>query len=72
MKAHKKSQAEFETIFGDVAEGLEMSGGKAKVIPRMMKKQGEYFEFKYIEVQEAWVRSREAVVRAPKKKVEIQ
>ena len=53
-----------------------MSGaaaGKAKVIlPRLTKKQGEYFDFKYGEVQETWVRNREAVGRAPKRKVEIQ
>ena len=72
VKAHKKHQAELEAVFGDVAAGLDMSGGKAKVIPRMMKKQGEYFDFKYGEVQEAWVRGREAVGRTPKRKVDIQ
>ena len=55
-KTHKKHQVELEAMFGDIIDGLDMrkvpSGG---VPPRMAKKQSEYYEYRYAEVQEAWL-----------------
>jgi len=53
-KAYKKHQVELEAMFGDIIDGLDMrkAGG---VPPRMAKKQSEYYEYRYAEVQEAWL-----------------
>ena len=56
-KAYKKYQVELEAIFGDILDGLEMmaKGKVAAMAPRMVKKQSEYYEYRYGEVQEAWM-----------------
>jgi hypothetical protein len=56
-KAYKKYQVELEAIFGDILDGLEMmtKGKVAAMPPRMVKKQTEYYEYRYAEVQEAWM-----------------
>jgi hypothetical protein len=69
-KLHKKQQAELESLFSDLALNLDMSRG-VKLIPRLLKKQGEYFEYKYPEVQEAWLKGIEGGIRTPKRQVVI-
>ena len=56
-KAYKKHQVELEATFGDILDGLEMMAkGKVSALPpRLVKKQSEYYEYKYGEVQEAWM-----------------
>jgi hypothetical protein len=56
-KAYKKHQVELEATFGDILDGLEMMAkGKVSALPpRMVKKPSEYYEYKYGEVQEAWM-----------------
>jgi hypothetical protein len=53
-KAYKKHQVELEAMFGDIIDWLDMrkAGG---VPPRMAKNQSEYYEYRYAEVQEAWL-----------------
>ena len=53
-KAYKRHQVELEAMFGDIIDGLEMRKAGA-IPPRMVKKQSEYYEHRYAEVQEAWL-----------------
>jgi len=54
-KACKKHQVELEAMFGDIIDGLDMRKAGGGVPPRMAKKQSEYYEYRYAEVQEAWL-----------------
>lgn len=74
-KAFKKHQVELEATFGDILDGLEMMGkGKVAALPpRMVKKQSDYYEYKYGDVQESWMaRASTAAGGQQKRKVVIQ
>lgn len=73
-KAYKRHQVELEATFGDILDGLEMlaKGKVPAMAPRVAKKQSEYYEYKYGEVQEAWMaRASTAAGAQQKRKVVI-
>lgn len=70
-KAHKRHQVELEAMFGDIIDGLDMR--RAGAVPaRMAKKQSEYYEYRYAEVQEAWLAKAGVAAGQTRRKVVIQ